>query len=101
MPQFQVILTSAYNFPDHRHGFIPYAYAKENVLVHLMAILKTTSTPAVRDLTVAQRKCVYKDEMELDVSNVYSPSACKLQCEISDIMKTCKCYLPNYYNSGT
>lgn len=71
-----------------------------NAVAYNFELITTASTPSVRELSIHQRKCVFRDEILLDVNNIYNPTACMMQCKFGEVIEKCNCILPGYYNSG-
>lgn len=63
--------------------------------LHINAVSIFTADE-VRSLSVAQRKCRFLDESELDISPVYSYNLCKMQCRSELCYKLCHC-VPHFY----
>lgn len=99
---FQIFFISPYEYPDRASSYIRFMYPEINSTNYLIFFLitQTVSTPSVKYLHVTQRKCVFRNEIKLDVSNVYSRQGCEMQCKYGKIMDKCGCFLPGFYNSG-
>lgn len=72
-----------------------------NIVGSGFEITQTVSSNSVRGLSISQRKCVFRDEVELETSNIYSREACKADHMYKQAIAKCGCYLPGIYNSGT
>jgi acid-sensing ion channel, other len=64
----------------------------------LIAMKQTYTTTDAEQLTVGQRKCIFQDEVDLNYfkNDVYSLSACMIQCRMKKANKLCKCIPPFY-----
>lgn len=71
-----------------------------SIYVYDLVIVATVSTPGIKDLTQHQRKCLFRDEMKLDVSPIYTPVACEMQCKYQTLFKACNCVPPIFQFSG-
>lgn len=98
----QIYIVTKYEYP--RHIDVPILPEPKqlgyNYFGYRLETASVTSTESVRDLSYKQRKCVYKDELELDITNIYSYEACITQCKYKAAMETCNCFLPGFYNTG-
>lgn len=61
---------------------------------------QTYTTEGARQLTIKQRKCVYPDEISLVTDNIYTFTACMIQCRMDTSRKLCGCVPWFYKNIG-
>lgn len=54
------------------------------------------SQPAIRDLSLADRNCLFDDERRLRTTSKYSFQSCITECAVDAILRVCNC-LPFYY----
>ncbi|XP_076266135.1 uncharacterized protein LOC143199899 [Rhynchophorus ferrugineus] len=76
--------------PQHKWEFQIY---KINFLMR-----QTYTTDDTKQLSVKQRRCVFQDEYRLKVHNVYTYSACTIQCRMENAKKICGC-IPYFYKT--
>lgn len=64
----------------------------------LISMKETYTTEDARQLSIVQRKCIFSDEIRLDiyVENAYTFTSCMKECRIKKCLKYCKC-LPPFY----
>lgn len=67
-----------------------------------ISMKQTYTTEDAAQLTIGQRKCIFQDEVELEYlkDDVYSLSACMIQCRMKKANKLCKC-IPPFYMPAT
>ncbi|RZF46404.1 hypothetical protein LSTR_LSTR012450 [Laodelphax striatellus] len=56
----------------------------------------TYTTDNARQLSVAQRKCIFEDERRLITAPKYTYVACMLQCRMHKTLHMCAC-VPHFY----
>lgn len=81
------------------HDFRPtFAWDVGHSAELLITMKQTYTTDDARQLTVAQRKCIFPDEVKLDYykDDTYSFSACMKHCRMRRVNKLCKCVPPFY-----
>lgn len=62
---------------------------------------QTYTTEDAKQLSIVQRKCIFPDEVKLDIyRNEYTFTACMKECRINKCMKFCKCLPPFYIARG-
>jgi acid-sensing ion channel, other len=68
----------------------------------LITMKQTYTTDDAKQLTIGQRKCIFQGEEDLDYfkNDVYSLSACMIQCRMNKANKLCKC-IPPFYAPAT
>lgn len=64
----------------------------------LISMKQTYTTEDARQLSIVQRKCIFPDEVRLDIYNddEYTFTSCMKECRIKKCMKLCKCVPPFY-----
>ncbi|XP_066999983.2 sodium channel protein Nach [Anabrus simplex] len=70
----------------------------------IFQVKEIMNDPALRAVSVAQRGCVFPDEISLVSYPYYSYSACLLQCRAEAQIKLCNCthhFMPLRYNDTT
>lgn len=98
---FQIYFVSKYEYPRKIDTQIRYTYESGMLLGYHLATFRVLSSPTIRDLNIRQRKCIFRDEEKLDVSNIYSFETCRKQCKYAEAIKKCNCFLPGHYKAGT
>lgn len=76
---------------------------EENFAIDLLITMKQTyTTDDAKQLTIGQRKCIFQDEVDLGYfkNDIYSISACMIQCRMKKANKYCKC-IPPFYAPAT
>lgn len=68
----------------------------------LISMRQTYTSDDARQLTVAQRKCIFHDEVDLKYYNrdSYSLSLCMVKCRMQKALKLCNCVPPYYAPFG-
>lgn len=67
----------------------------------LISMKQTYTTDDARQLSIGQRKCIFPNEIELDIfKEEYSFSGCMKECRMKKSMKLCHCIAPFYRPSG-
>lgn len=68
----------------------------------LISMKQTYTTDDAKQLTVGQRKCLFQGEIDLNYyqNDIYSLSACMIQCRMQKASKLCKC-IPPFYAPAT
>lgn len=67
----------------------------------LISMKQTYTTEDAKQLTIVQRKCIFPDEVKLDIYNdEYTFTSCMKECRIKKSMKFCKCVPPFYRTSS-
>lgn len=62
---------------------------------------QTYTTEDARQLSVLQRKCIFPDELKLDIySDEYTFTSCMKECRIAKCLRFCKCIPPFYKPLG-
>lgn len=85
------------------YDILPQFLWELNFAVDLWITMKQTyTTNDTNQLTIAQRKCVFHDEVDLTYHehDIYSLSACMKQCRMQKANKLCKC-IPPFYKPAT
>lgn len=83
--------------------FRPQFLWEEGLTVDLLITMKQTyTTEDAKQLTIGQRKCIFQGEIDLNYhkSDIYSLSACMIQCRMQKANKLCKC-IPPFYEPAT
>ena len=63
----------------------------------LISMKQTYTTEDAKQLSIGQRKCIFPDEIKLDIYNEeYTFTSCMKECRIKKSMKLCKCIPPFY-----
>lgn len=60
------------------------------------SVKQTYTTEDTRQLTIKQRRCIFKDEIKLKVDHIYTYSACTQQCRLLKTIQYCNC-VPMFY----
>lgn len=91
-----------FDFPNSRYNTLPFKMHKNDpdVCGLITTLIPLTATESVKELSISQRKCVFPEDINIDVSNIYSTGGCKMQCKYGKVMHKCNCYLPGFYDSG-
>ncbi|XP_063230876.1 sodium channel protein Nach-like [Bacillus rossius redtenbacheri] len=63
------------------------------------SLKETYTTEDTRQLSISQRQCIYKDEVKLDTSPMYTYTACRSECRMARAKKLCGC-VPFFYPSS-
>lgn len=68
------------------------------VVSFAVSLQQTKNDKKVRDLSIAQRKCIFSDEVKMKFykNEPYTFSACMRECQIERALKLCNC-LPPFY----
>lgn len=67
----------------------------------LISMKQTYTTEDARQLSVLQRKCIFPDELKLDIySDEYTFTSCMKECRIEKCLRFCKCIPPFYKPLG-
>lgn len=63
----------------------------------LISMKQTYTTEDARQLSVLQRKCIFPDELKLNIySDEYTFTSCMKECRIEKCLRFCKCIPPFY-----
>lgn len=64
----------------------------------LIAMKETYTTEDARQLSVVQRKCIFSDEIRLEIydDEKYTFTSCMKECRIQKCLKFCRCVPPFY-----
>lgn len=78
--------------------FRPYVIWEPDFAADLLISMKQTyTTEDAKQLSIAQRKCIFPDEGKLDYyDQEYTFTACMLECRIRKSMQYCHCIPPFY-----
>ncbi|XP_060529189.1 sodium channel protein Nach isoform X2 [Cylas formicarius] len=60
------------------------------------SVKQTYTTADTRQLSVKQRRCVFEDEIKLEVDEIYTYTACAIQCRLENVRDACAC-VPHFY----
>lgn len=67
----------------------------------LISMKQTYTTDDARQLSIAQRKCIFADEIKLDIyEEEYTFTGCMKECRLKKSMQFCHCIAPFYKPIG-
>lgn len=77
--------------------FRPHVFDTEGGADLLISLKQTYTTDDAKQLSVAQRKCLFDDERKLKFfDHEYTFTACSIECRIKNALKFCGCVPPFY-----
>lgn len=86
------------HFENFGWDFRPHIVWEPDFAAELLISLKQTyTTEDARQLSIGQRKCIFPDEVKLDIYNEeYTFTSCMKECRLKKSMKFCRCIPPFY-----
>lgn len=90
------------HFETFGWDFRPHIKWEPEFSVELLISMKQTyTTDDARQLSIGQRKCIFPNEIKLDIYNEeYSFTSCMKECRLKKSMQLCKCIAPFYRPIG-
>lgn len=90
------------HFENFGLDFRPHIIWEPDFAAELLISMKQTyTTDDARQLSIGQRKCIFADEVKLDIyDEEYTFTSCMKECRLKKSMKLCHCIAPFYRNIG-
>ncbi|KAJ4439331.1 hypothetical protein ANN_07453 [Periplaneta americana] len=96
---FRVYLHHPTHFPEAGKGvFLPEQKGKAFRVEVTPSV--TQSSAEVRALSIAQRQCLFPDEMRLQVFHTYTQQNCLMECRLHHVANFCGCH-PYFFSAFT
>lgn len=86
------------HFENFGWDFRPHIVWEPDFAAELLISMKQTyTTKDAKQLSIGQRKCIFPDEIKLDIyTEEYTFTSCMKECRMKKSMKFCKCIAPFY-----
>ncbi|PSN41670.1 hypothetical protein C0J52_07706 [Blattella germanica] len=96
-PGDKFYIHSPYDLPDFEKPTVVPLFAANHIFE--IKIIEERADPAIRKVSIQQRKCRFPDENFLTVISHYTNAWCRMQCRMDMVLKLCNCF-PHFYRTS-